>query len=73
MPLEVPTLSAAAGWFTLSTSEAEEEGDSPKRQCQKHYNRKKFQDMANKEFGYLQLAYLAEPFAEKSAIHFGIY
>jgi hypothetical protein len=32
MPLEVPTLSTAAGWFTLSTSEADEEGDSPKRQ-----------------------------------------
>jgi len=29
--LELPTLSTAAGLFTLSTSEADEEGDSPKR------------------------------------------
>lgn len=36
--LELPTLSTAAGLFTLSTSEAEEEGDSPKRQREEGYN-----------------------------------
>lgn len=76
MPLEFPTLSAPAGWFTLSTSEAEDEGDSPKgqvtRRLQREENFKTLPGIRVSPTTSL-LAYLEEPFAKKSAIHFDIY